>query len=339
MDGAIIQQGRFTSDGTNVTLNIRSDVDFMYVYNETVMYAAGAGTGAQFYWQRGMTQGRGVVYLKTAATNALQVGQLAANAGFFLRNSQVDQALGPAILLTAGAGATSNATRPVVLTGDTSSLAVGDVVRLIGVTLANSLNAVDFTIDTIVANTSFRIANPFRSAIVAGTATANSFYRKVNMAPWYSPATRSIANISVAANAVVTVTANHNYRIGQQVRMHVPAIYGMTQMDGLQGTIIAVDDPTAVSNPTFTLDIDSTAFTPFTFPVGPNTPPFTLAEVVPFGENTGEALVQNENILADAVYNIGYLGMTLIAGAASPAGVNNNVIYWAAGKSFNVDNR
>ena len=35
MDNTIIQQGMFTSTGSSVTVNLRSDVDWMMVYNTT----------------------------------------------------------------------------------------------------------------------------------------------------------------------------------------------------------------------------------------------------------------------------------------------------------------
>jgi hypothetical protein len=55
MENTIIQQGRFTSTGAAKTLQIRSDIDWMKIYNVTV--AAGAQTtavGVEYYWQKGM---------------------------------------------------------------------------------------------------------------------------------------------------------------------------------------------------------------------------------------------------------------------------------------------
>jgi hypothetical protein len=66
--------------------------------------------------------------------------------------------------------------------------------------------------------------------------------------------------------------------------------------------------------------------------------PFTPAEVVPVGEDTGTALASNLNILADATVNTGYIGLQLATGANLPAGIANQTVYWVAGKSFLVDN-
>ena len=81
----------------------------------------------------------------------------------------------------------------------------------------------------------------------------------------------------------------------------------------------------------------STAFTAFTFPASSSNA-FTPATVVPMGEDTADALIQNVNILSDATVNTGYIGMTLAAGANSPAGLSGNLIYWVAGSSFSVTN-
>lgn len=118
--------------------------------------------------------------------------------------------------------------------------------------------------------------------------------------------------------------------------MKVPAAFGMIEMSNIQGTIVAV------TAGTFTLDVDSTAFTAFAFPDTTATPalfPFDWAQVTPIGQDTGFSLTQGVDILADATRNTGFLGMRLMGGAASPAGAAADVMYWVAGKSFSVDNQ
>ena len=80
-------QGRFVSTGQAQFIPLPAGVSYMKVRNETVSYAAGAGTGAEFYWQLGDAVGRGTIYTKTAATNALAVAQIAANSGFYFQDS------------------------------------------------------------------------------------------------------------------------------------------------------------------------------------------------------------------------------------------------------------
>ena len=70
-NGTIIQQGRFTSDGTAKTIVLRSDVDWMEVDNYTTSLAGGAGTGVEFKWQLGMADDTGFEYQKLAADDSI----------------------------------------------------------------------------------------------------------------------------------------------------------------------------------------------------------------------------------------------------------------------------
>lgn len=328
-------QGRFISSGAAQILQIRSDLDWLWVRNETVSYAAGAGTGAEFYWQRGMAQGRGTIYTKTAVTGALVVAQIAANAGFYLVDSSVNQP-GPSLALTGITGATP----PVVNTANTASLNNGDVVRIFNTVGAQQLGGLDFTIGAISAGVSFTLA--FMAGIANANPGAGSF-RRIPYDPLYYPRRRFITKISQAAQAIVTLSVTHGYTVGQVVRFVVPVVtavaFGMNELDGLQGTIVAVGqaDVDGVTN-TITVDIDTSGFTAFAFPLTTD-PGFTPAQIVPVGDNTAESLLLNANILADATVNTGYIGIQLQGGTGSPAGVAGNVIYWVAGKSFSVDNQ
>lgn len=326
-------QGTFTSTGVNKFIYLPAGVDYMYVRNRTQSYASASGQGVEFYWQLGMTQGRGTIYTKTAATNALAIGQIAANSGFFLQDTSV-QTPGASVALT---GITS-ANPPVVNTGSTAGLvASSTVVRIFNTVGALQLGGLDFTVGTVVANTSFTLA--YMAAIASANPGAGT-YRIIPFDPIYYPRRRIITKISQAAQAIVTLSVTHGYTVGQVVRFIVPTVtalaYGMTELDGLQGTIVAVGaaDADGITN-TITVDIDTSGFTAFAFPLT-TAPGFSPAQIVPIGENTAEALILNANILSDATINQAQYGMLLVAGSASPAGANADVIDWVAGKSWNV---
>ena len=166
--------------------------------------------------------------------------------------------------------------------------------------------------------------------IVAGTTGS---WRKINFNPIFYPRRRSMAEVTTGTSTVVTTTVTHGYQVGQQVRFVVPAAYGMTQLNGLVGNIIAVNTSTTVNS--FTVDIDSSAFTAFSFPLTAAVP-FSPAEVIPVGEDTATALAYGEDILTDATNNTSYIGMKLAGGTSCPAGANDDVIFWVAGKSFST---
>jgi hypothetical protein len=317
-----MQQGRFTSTGVARTLAIRSDVDWIEIWNATTMAAAGAGTGVKFFWQRGMANDTAVEYIKTAVTNALAPA-VVATGGVSLTDTTIMTTLAPQTVTSI-----SGAAPGVVATGNTAGLINGDVVRLFSIVGGRQLEAIDFQIGNVINNTSFTLAN--MPAVVAAPAPgAAALYRKISFDSYWYPRSRYACVITRAANAVVTTTVDHSYTVGQVVRMIVPDAYGMREMNNLQATI------TAVTASTFTTDIDSTGFTAFTFPLTAAAP-FSPAMVVPFGD---AAVTPYESILAGATQNVGLIGVTLAAGANSPAGVNTNVIYWRAGKSYIVDNQ
>ena len=325
MDGTIIQQGSFTSTGANKTIEIRSGTDWMRVINYTNTAAGVQFAGTSFYWQRGFAANDGIVNFHAAAdqiisTSTAAVGVGAGAIGGFTLVDSSDQTAGAATAFTA----ISTANPPVVTTASTALLRTGDVVRLNTIVGSGQFAGIDFSI-TVLNGTTFSLTNASQLA-VAGT---TGFYRKLNFPPLFYPRRRVITKISLAASAVVTTSVDHGYTVGQEVRMNVPAANGMPQMDGLSGTI------TAVTASTFTLNIDSSAFTTFAFPLVAAVP-FTPAEVVPFGEDTAQALSSATDILGGATINTGYIGMVLAGGDASPGGANGDVMYWVAGKSVNI---
>jgi hypothetical protein len=331
MDNTILQTGTLTSTGANQTIVLRSDFDWIRVTNETQTWAqpgGGNAAGVQWYWRRGNTAGQGTLYYKSGAADGILATQITAGYGFYPINSSTLTA-GAAIAVTAG----TNATQPVYSTGTTAPIAVGSIVRLYGTNQTN-LNGLDFTVGAVTAATNFTMSATL-PAVPGSTAGAAGYWRFVapDLATYklFAPARRTIANITAANPAVVTTLVDHGYVTGQVVRLNVPAVCGMTQMNGLTGTVTV----TAVN--TFSINIDASAFTAFNFPAIASVP-CTYAEVLPIGAIS--------TVLSDATYNQGYIGVTLAGGLAAvpliaavgtygPAGVTADVLYWETGKVFN----
>lgn len=312
----IVQQGRFTSTGENTFLQLRGDVDWIRVYNTTVMDAAGGGDLAEAYWQRGMDTGFG--YVKEATIGALVPDAL--TTGFTLFDSS-DQS--PNVLNTT-VTAVSTAATPLVSAASTAGLQDGDIVRMINVTGAQQLGGIEFTIGNLVANTEFELSY---MSTLGGAGTTGSF-RRIPYDPIYYPSFRYITAITQAANAVITLSVDHNYTVGQEVRVTVPDVYGMSEISGYRFTIVDID----TTNNTITIDCNTSAFTAFAFPATAAVP-FSPAIVTPVGETAAGAYA---NLLDDATENISTIGIELAAGALEPAGQANDVIYWVAGKSFDI---
>ena len=330
MDNTIIQQGRFTSTGANKVIQLRADVDWMRVYNTTQAAASQTTVvGVEYYWQRGFPADATWIYYKSNAANAANLSQYSTSEGFTL----IDSSLQTPGTLNATITAVSSAAIPVVSNSGTNGLLAGDVVRIINVAGAQQLGGVDFTVgnNTLTSGT---FSLDYMAQIVAGTTGS---WRKISFNPIFYPRRRVVTKITKAASAVVTLSVTHGYKVGQAVRFKVPADFGMVEMDGLLGVITAIDTTVTTGN-SITVDIDSTAFTTFAWPLTASTA-FTPAEVIPVGEDTAEALSAVQDILSDATINESYIGMSLFGGESNPGGANADVMYWVAGKSFSIDNQ
>lgn len=313
---ATIQQGTFTSAGESVFLPIRSGVDWIEVTNLTEAAAQNINHGFYYEWQVPMTQNNGIVYYHPAADHTVAVTTSATLAvdGFRLYDSSVTtpQAI-QAITSISGANP------PRVLAGApvVATLRDGDVVRIINTTGAQQLGGMDFTI-TVFDATHFDLIN--MPAIVAAAGPGS--IRVIPFDPIFYPRHRSITKITQAAQAVITTSVDHGYQVGDALRFTVPAAFGMVEINGLTGNVVAV------TAHTFTIDIDTTAFTAFAFPLT-GAVPFTPAIVVPFGEDI------TYGTLGDATENTATIGIKLAAGITGPAGSNGDVIVWRAGTQDN----
>lgn len=149
MDGTILCQGSFRSFGSNTTNNtiaaanpnivqIPSNADWMYVYDYSAFGAAGfnaatfqgttASTAMRWYWQRGMAPGQALVEYKGNGVNSMNADVLVSG-GFTLYDPS-NPNITPVLSAPVATTAVSNATRPVVSTGNTAGLSVGSIVRL-----------------------------------------------------------------------------------------------------------------------------------------------------------------------------------------------------------------
>jgi glyoxylate carboligase len=102
---------------------------------------------------------------------------------------------------------------------------------------------------------------------------------------------RLIAAITNASPASVTTTFAHQYISNTIVRLDLPIAVGMRQANQLTGTI------TVTGATTFTINIDTTHFQPFSIPSNPSPNINTCACVVPIGETNDTLLAATQNIL------------------------------------------
>ena len=110
------------------------------------------------------------------------------------------------------------------------------------------------------------------------------------MYPVFQPAMRIIETITNGLPAVVTTTFNHQYQSGIIVRLLIPNGFGMSEANGLQGSIIVTGDTT------FEVAIDTTSFSLFYYPSNyPSSLQF--AQVIPFGTDNNQWRLATKNAL------------------------------------------
>jgi hypothetical protein len=359
MDGTILSQGSFTQPATavNQIVAVPSGIDWFMTYNKTQIDAATNSAGVAFYWQRGMPAGYAIEYQNNAASTATLMTSITSG-GFTLYDPSGQTAgaqplLGPAVAISA---ITGNVTRPVVTHTADTNVVVGTVVRVSNTALTD-VNGIDMVVGTVTDSTHFTLLTASNVLATApGVAAGGAgFYRIVynaNTGLFY-PRRRYIVNITQATNAQVSTAIAHGLTPGQEVRFNIPAVAGMTQLDetlsgGYSSPLIAATIVSVVDDYNFTINVDTTGYTAFTYPTIAQQPS-SFPEVTPVGEDTGFALTSNTNqvpsiggvqinntntgILADSTVNTGFLGMILPTGVNSPGGIAADTVYWRAGKA------
>lgn len=393
MDGTILGQGSFLANLSGLTnpnagiasigqanatiIQIPSGVDWLRVYNYTKFGANGtagayfngtanASVGLEFYWQRGMAAGTGIVKYKGAASAVLD-GDTLVSGGFTLydpsgQSTGAQPLLGPAIATTAS----TNATQPVVSTGNTAGISVGTVVRMSN-TAQTDVNGIDMVVGAVTANTSFTLLTASNALATApGAIGGAGFYRIVYNAnsQLFYPRRRIITNITRAVNAQVSTSIAHGLTPGQEVRFNIPSVSAMIQLNpDLSNNYFptgASSNPVVVSvvdDYNFTINIDTSAYSAFTYPTIAQQPS-SFPEVIPFGEDTALSLASNtaqvpsiggqqiyntnSGILADSTVNTGFLGMILGNGGngnalTTPILGPSGSISWSAGNVGTAD--
>lgn len=316
--------GSFTSDGALKNITLPSGYDSFEMINITDIGSAEAATPVmRAQGTSVMSAGSAYYNLKTsgAATNALEIST--ASGGFTFITDSASTAIGGSVSLN---GTEINRANPAVASTATTTGLVdsSSVVRLYNTTGMLQVSGMDFTVGTIVASTSFQLKYLNNSGFAAD-ATSGS-YRIVNATSRYYPKSRFITGITAASSAVITLSVTHGYTAGQSVRVYVPAAFGMTEINGLLGTITAV----STANNTITVNIDSSSFTAFAFPTSATAAAgVTFAQVVPVGEAASSSYA---NLLDDATDNQSFAGVQIGATVQT----TGKVYQWLARRGVTV---
>ena len=295
---------KYTANGSAKLLDLPHGADYVMVKNLTQWGAsANPGVHVQAEWFPSLNAGEALTIQNDNSANSIELEKITAD-GF--------RYLDPDNLATSAASTVSGITAAspaVATTSAAHGLVAGDVFRLTGTTGMLQVAGMLFSVKAAPSTTTlsmFLDASGFAAAATAGSLQKIQDKR-------FLPAYRYITGITKAANAVVTMSVAHQYSVGQQLKLRIPAGFGMVEMDGLTGNITDID----TTNNTVTLDIDSSGFTTFAFPLS-GAVPFSFAMVEPYGNvlPAGNLLSGDEGILKNTAKIQMELG-TAIAGAAN----------------------
>ena len=117
---------------------------------------------------------------------------------------------------------------------------------------------------------------------------------------FYKPSRFVIDSITLGFQTTVTTTVNHNYVIGQLVRLLIPANYGCFQLNEKTGYVIAIPSSNQV-----VLDIDSSQnVDPFIAAATLNVPQIVAVGDISGGQINSNGRVQNITFIPGSFINI-----------------------------------
>lgn len=334
----IIDGGSFTSTGAGVKINLPASCDYFTTTNLTQWplhpnpavvikgewFGSSFGSGASaandgLRWKKDTSSPYPIVVDKFSTSTASN--------GFTYVTTVPNVEAQAANAITA-----ITAASPAVVS-QTNSYSDGDIIQFYGTTGMLQISGMNFQISSS-SGAGYTLLG-LNSSGFAAPATAG-YTRRISKAAAVEPQFLYVTKITQATQAVVTCSIDPSawYVVGMKVRFSVPYSFGMTEMQGLTGTITAVSS----ANYTITVDIDSSAFTAFAFPASSSSPTAQLfATVAPAGASTQYNPVTQVQTGYDFQYQPFRTGqftpyMYLAGGAQSPAGAANDVINWMAYK-------
>lgn len=346
MPFTIMTQGSFTSAGVGVKIILPSSADYFVSKNITQLattQATGRCVMGEWFNDPSIVSNSGIRWTKSNNTSVMNADlfttSTASNGFTYVTTSPVVEAQASNAIT-----AITNA-NPAVVT-QTNTYNNGDIIRIYNSTGMLQIGGMDFQISSVsgsgytLAGLPATASNGFAAAATAGNT------RRISKNAAVDPEFLYITNISQASQAVVSTSVDpaNYYVVGMKVHFSVPSSFGMTQMNQLTGTIVAINAVSFTGNIgayNMTVDIDSSAFTAFAFPASTSSPTAPLfATLAPAGAKTSfdpNTQVQTGYNFVQQPFHTGQFTpyMYLAPGVLSPAGSTSDVIIWQAWKKEN----
>lgn len=295
-----IAAGSFVADGLPKNLPFAGQPDIVRLYyqgNDSGDIWTGATGTKEAFWNRNMPNGSAMLTVGVASNDQKSFITAAVGTGVSYYNPEWSK-LGPVKVGTA----ISQANPAVVTCAVAHGLLTGDQVLLSNSTGMLQIAGMYFQI-TKIDDFNFSLNGLDSSIPFSGPATAVQF-RKILFPGIWQPQSCLITNISRAADAVITTSVDHGYKVGQLIYLAVAPQFGMVQASGKISRI------KAVTANTMTIDLDTSSYTAFAFPLT-GAGPFDFPNLSNYGTDSSLVLNAYRN---DAVAGV-YLG-SAVCGAS-----------------------
>lgn len=333
MPFTIVTQGTFTQPDTavNQIIPLPSGADYFKTINITQMtttQATGRNVSGEWYGGGITPSNDGIAWFKTNSTNAINMSNFSgvSAAGF----TYVTSFPNPEAAVT---GTTITNATPAVASA-TNTYSEGDDVVIYNSTGALMYSGMTFTISSVSGSgfTLLGLKTP-------GSAASAFTVRRVNQFTPVEPSFLFVTAITKAAQAQVTTSQVHNFVVGQKVEFTIPGTFGMVQLNNFNQPQSKPPVITQIVDAyNFKINVNTTSYTTFAFPLTASSPTATLfATVAPAGQSTQFNPITNVTTgynFTSVPFHSGVFipYMYVPAGANSPGGSAADVIVWQAYK-------
>ncbi len=116
---------------------------------------------------------------------------------------------------------------------------------------------------------------------------------------FYEPSRFVISAISEGPTTIVTTTQDHNYVIGQEIRLLIPPSNDCIQLNGVTGIVISIPSSTEVE-----ININSINGTAFKTSTSPTQPQILAIGGINSGATNSNGRVQNGTFIQGSFINI-----------------------------------
>jgi hypothetical protein len=251
------------ASGLDLTLQSQDPPDFIMLKSITGWGEASDAQAIEWWWERSMAQGTARGILQASEGSTPQVPAMTSYTITTLGISTYDTTNPPTFAPLATTAITGSAGTFVVTMASTGTISVGDYVRLYSTTGELQIAGYTFQVTAVTANVSITLGYIASSGITfAADATAGQVVKFIPNKMY--PRWRYIANITQAAQAVVSFTEQNDFTAGEIVSFRVDSDFGMDEINNLPARVLSVTNSATVSS--ITLDLDTSGFTAFAFP-------------------------------------------------------------------------